>query len=360
MAVFAVGSTVVHLREHGQRVHQRLREAVEPLGLAMGKSGYGARATASGEVEGVRIDVSYLEPAPRAQRGDYKIEPRAVLRVELVLPGRMPAGQRVLSQGVGQELVKLLGGQDIELGDAALDPLLRVVSREPEATRALLTRDGVAQALRILAGNIDLSLDLDGNRLVVTQTAANWLAPAPTVTGCIRLGLGLREALDAPWRDLARRLELQVVAQGSEGGRTLSGRVGAVELKVVLGSARDDDEAPQTRITAGVWPALPGGVRMRGRARGAPRAGLSTGDPVLDSVLDVQATDADAARRLLARPEVTGPLLEVLHGLSGSYVHPRGVVIVAEGWLREELAPTVDRAVALAATLSQVGAEGDG
>lgn len=358
MALFAVGSTVIHLREHAARVQRRLREAVEPLGLTTHPSAYGARATASGEVGGIRAQVSYLEPAPRTYRGDYKIEPRAVLRVELVIPGRMPAGQRVLSQGVAQELVKLLGGQDIELGDPVLDPLLRIQSKQPAQTRALLTRGEVAQALRTLAGNIDLALDLDGDRLVVTQSAPNWLQPGPTVAHSLRLGQALEQAQQAPWREIALRLGLEVGPADPDGGRQLTGRVGLVDLKVVLGRSRDDPEVAQTRITAGISPSLPGGVRMRGRARGAPRSGLSTGDPVLDSVLDVQATDADAARRLLARPEVAGPLLEVLHGVPGSYVHPRGVVIVADGWLREELGPTVDRAVALARTLSMADSPG--
>lgn len=358
MALFAVGSTVVHLREHAQRVQRRLREAVEPLGLATRPAASGARAWAGGEVDGIGVEVSYLEPVPRTQHGDYKIERRAVLRVELRLPGRMPAGQRVLSQGVAQELVKLLGGQDLELGDSTLDPLLRVQSRQPEQTRALLTRGEVASALRTLAGNIDLSLDLDGSRLTVVQSAPHWLQPGPTVTHCLRLGQALGQAQQAPWRDLALRLGLQVGPPDPDGGRQLTGRVGRVDLKVVLGRSRDEPEVAQTRITAAITPALPGGVRMRGRTRGAPRAGLSTGDPVLDSVLDVQATDADAARRLLARPEVTGPLLEVLHGVPGSYVHPRGVVVVAEGWLYQELGPTVDRAVGLAETLSRTGDEG--
>lgn len=355
VAALAGSATIAAMRAHGRLVHLRLAEGVEPLGLTLVSRPLGPRAMARGEVHGIQVEARYFEPAPTSTRTEAKIDPHAVLRVELRLPGRMPAGQRVVSQGVAQELLLLVGAADLKLGDEFLDPLLRITSREPEATVELLRDPQVSQALRPCAGNIRVAMDLDGTRLVVRHSEPHWLSTGPTVGAALRLAIALTDAFEAPWELLAQRHGLTFTGRGTEGSRTLAGHVDGVDLKLTLGSDREDEAVAQTRVVASIAPALPGEVRFRGRARGAARSGIVTGDPVIDSVIDVQAVDPEAARALLAAPGVHDLLLEVLHGHPGSYVHPRGVVLVAPGWRREDLEAIVQRAAGLARTLGQAG-----
>jgi len=341
------------LRAHGARVRGRLEAAVSSHGLTVTAASFGLAARAQGQVDGLRVEILYSEPADRSGRKQL-IEPQGLARVEIGLPTRMPLGLRVLSMGLAQGMVVALGGQDIELGDEYLDPLVRVRGDEVEGCRSLLSTAAVRNALTPCAGNPRASLDLDGTRLSYRETGpVGLLDPGRTLELALRLGRSLVEAAEAPWTGLARSRGLQLAHSRDGEGRTLSGRVGEVDVKVVLGADPHDPDAPQTRVTASISPPLPGGLRLRGRARGVPRAGISTGDPVLDGVVDVVTSDPDLARAVLAQGELTGPVLELLHGHPGSTVHPRGVVLVAAGWRRDDLEALLDATVELATLLGE-------
>lgn len=72
----------------------------------------------------------------------------------------------ITHQGVLGDLANLLGFQDIELGDPDFDKRFRVVSREVEKTRALLTPDVQTQLKRL-----DDAAKGFGSRFEVTEHA---------------------------------------------------------------------------------------------------------------------------------------------------------------------------------------------
>ena len=217
------------LRMPGQGVRLRLSQAVAPLGMTVLSGRSGRHAQARGTIDGMQVEVDYVEPA-RGLRRDRLIEPDAVTRVEVLLPVVMPSGQRVLSKGLTQSLAVAVGGQDIPLGDDFLDSLLRIVGDEPGETRALLAAPDVSRALSPCAGNAQISLDLDGSHLLVRESATlQVIDPGHAARLALALGRALCAAAEAPWTELAkaRCLRLETRADGRQ--RTLSGRVGPAD-----------------------------------------------------------------------------------------------------------------------------------
>lgn len=339
---------------HAHMVLDQTRDSVADLGLQVRAGLPAGVALASGNLDGIGLSLRYHQPQALPDRMRV-LTARARLTLELDLPVRMPAGQRVVTMGVVEGLATALGGQDVVLGMGYLDDRLRVMSDAPEQTRILLTQPRVLELLDRCARNIDLELDLRGARLQVQVQREARIILRPIVELVLELGQALVDAAEEPWRRIAASCGLEIEGVASLERRVLVGVVGGVELRVNQGIDRDSDQ-PRTQVTATISPMLPGGLRVRARQRGVAAGGVGAGDPVLDSVVDVQATDVAAARWILQQDEVIAPLLEVLHAHPDSYVHPRAVILSMPGLVEADLPALVHKAVALARVLSAAAA----
>lgn len=340
---------------HARLVEQRMRQGLEPLGLSVRGRPFGHSAWAEGELLGVPLEVSYTEP-PMQVKNEVVVEPQARLRILAGVPGQLPEGLVLRSQDFAQEFLLTLGAREIQIGHEQLDGLLRIQGKDPREVTAVLRSPDVADALLRVAGNTRVDLSLKGQTLEVVQTNTGRIEPAAMVQAVSRLAAALGQAQDAPLRQAVLLRNLTVAAAGPDGGRTLSGRWEGVDLKVQLGFERGSEDRRQTRVLASIEPALPGGLRLRLAGEGG--GGLSTGNPILDQLVDVRATDPGAVRALLADEALIEPLMALLHGHPGSYVHPTGLVLVAPGWLTEGLVPAIDLAVEAAQALGRAGEGG--
>ncbi len=346
-------------RRHMQAVTEHWRPRLEALGIEVACRH--RRLEARALLDGIDVRIRYLQPL-KPPPNLRQFQGRCVLEIEQVLPVQMPRGQRVVSLGLLEGVVTAMGGQDVRLGHPYLDNRIRVVTEDIIATRTLLTWGRVPGVLDRCARNVDLTLDLEGARLVAVQRSEDSISVEAVVRMVLELGSALTEAAEAPWRGRAEALGLTVQGGVETGARQLAGVVDGVEVTVTV-AVDPDTEAPLTRVLARLEPPLPAGLRIKGRSPGAKAGGVGAGNPVLDSVIDVFATDVERARRLLSDDAVTGPLLEVLHAHPRSQVHPRGVVLVepdiADEGLGRLVRAVVDLATALTDAASRAATDAD-
>ncbi|MCB9779290.1 MAG: hypothetical protein H6742_12055 [Alphaproteobacteria bacterium] len=338
-------------RQH--EAQRRMAEAVDPLGLQVVREVIGSGVTATGVVDGFGFDARYVEPGSD-WRSDEHPDPVATLRVRLDLPFALPRGIVVKRMGVGSHVADLLGTiEDHPLVDPLLDQALHVKGEDPDAIAELLDHPTVVEVLSALLRQ-RIEPTIEERRITVREATPVAIYPKPAVDLALALAQALREARQAPVQSAAAELGLRCERVGADGSRTFLGTVQGVDVKVVLDQPRESDGALQCVIQAPIRPHLPAGMRLRPRVGGAPgrSGGIGTGNPVLDTVVELQASEPESARALLMRDELTGPLLEVLHAWPGAYVHPRAVVIVHPGSLRRQLADAVRAAAELAAVLS--------
>ena len=106
-------------------------------------------------------------------------------------------------------------------------------------------------------------------------------------------------------------------------------------------------ESAETIIRVRIGAPWPDGVLIQPRTPGAVSA-LSTGNPILDSLVTVTAPDSDAVRSVLCAPSTAEDLLAVLHPFPRSSVVGGHVQMHCPGRLNEDLVDRLGDALALA------------
>ncbi len=263
--------------------------------------------------------------------------------VELLIRVELPAALRELGLSVSHR-----GGStipDTPLADA-LGPRTVVRADEEQDALQVMTQRAVARALHALPVpperlqidngwlSIRLQLPRDPPRGVARQMA--------------RAVRTLEAALQRPLRELAGRHGWEVLPQ--DGGVRARGPLGDARIDLLVGLGPGLDRAGTlVRVSRDD---LPHSLRVRRRRDGDERRFPRLGDPILDRMVTYQGKELTLARQLLCHDDVRAPLLEVVHGMEGSWIGARGVALVAPGQCREDLVALVRQAAELAELLA--------
>ncbi len=273
-----------------------------------------------------------------------------VLRISLNAPG--PQGLKVSREGLGDQISKLLGGQDIEIGDPALDRQLRVKGADPQAVREVATLP-VLQATMAMNARLEGHCRVEDGQVILE---ASGVLLRPRLDRLLDDGLGLarqwRAAILEPWLAVTRRWQLSHRSEGSV--HTLEGEVGPLLLSVRVDPTLD--RGPKTRIRLSLPEPLPGGLGLRVKPPGGSEgSGIGLGDPVLDSLLAATAHDAERARRFVREADPSddlhGKLLAVLHAWPKSSLGEQAVHLNAETCAAGDLERQIEAAVELGQAL---------
>jgi hypothetical protein len=293
-----------------------------------------------GLVNGSRVHVDTFQRSTGKSSVTYT-------RWRIEVPSLLLGDLRVDRESVGTSLRKALGGQDVQVGDLALDRAFRFRGADPAAVGATCRDPAVRHAL-LLAGELGASFELRDGQIVFSRRGlAGEDVDRPLEAG-LQLAAALADAVEAPWLGLAAARGLPVFRQ--EGLLCLEG---SSEGRAVRVEARVAGGRLGTRIrvgAAGTWPA---GLRVE------KGSGAGTGDPVLDGALSLWAADREAAVAVLRAADalrgvdLRGGLLEVLHGHPGSSVDEKGVELVLEGQPGAGLGDAFELAWRLAVGLDQ-------
>lgn len=312
------------------------------LRLVGGRRGEPRRIT--GRLDDMEIDVRVEERGTGRSRRSFTI-------LRFRLPGPAPEGLELRREGLEESVKKLLGGQDIELGDPAIDPELRIQGADPEAVREVLHP-------RVLRDLINLNQRTSRG----TRFAENTLiieAPEtllrhrlePLLRDGQLIARAINDLFFGPWEGLARDLGLTLRVEG-----------GNLELEGCLGehaaSVRLQPRGPQgarVRVRVSIGRPLPGGLELRPVVGGARGIGLQ--DPILDGVVAATAERPEAARAFVrwaaAEVDLHGPLLAVLHGWPGSSVTGQAVQVLSDRTAPSRVRTQIEAATALARVLRE-------
>ncbi|MCB9758307.1 MAG: hypothetical protein H6739_00565 [Alphaproteobacteria bacterium] len=219
-------------------------------------------------------------------------------------------------------------------------------ARDRDRASALLEDPGVQELLRLLRDD-DVGVDADGVYARPAMTSAD--DPARLIARLCALADALGVLALGPWQRVGRDLGLEV----REVPPGLRGEVEGAQVEVTY---QDTSRAEESVLVVHLPRALPGGLRLYPKGRGAAdRADarpVHVANPVLDLYIDAFALEPERCDRLLEDPELTAPMLEVLHEHPGARVSGDRVVIRTKGLWVEGLAPAIRASVALARRLS--------
>lgn len=271
--------------------------------------------------------------------------------VRATCPLAVPQGLQVAREGGFDTFAKLLGGQDVELGDPVLDDKLRIKGMDAEVVRELLTQDSVRLHLDALlqAGRFSR---IDGGQIILEEQGRDDVRLDEHITQAHTLARGLAQAVQAPWTRLCERWGLSLHTSGGE--QTLVGEVDGLRLEA-SGRPRAANAAAVATVRIEL-PAAFAGLTVRLAERADAGAGIRLGDPVLDGLIEVQAEDEATARTLLTGPaalaaDLHGKLLAVVHGRPGSRIGEGTLTLVGPYATAECVGALVEDGLALARAL---------
>ena len=227
---------------------------------------------------------------------------------------------------------KLFEGVDIQVGEPLFDRTWRIQGKAFE-TRMALTRPAQEQ----VASAAPQRLEVRGSTMTVKWEDRETPSPrelSRRVLACLELRASLR---DGGWTSLSEGVGLRLVRRG-----LLDGVVRGIPVEVRYGSEG-------TRIRAAV--PSPFTATRKDARQGVIARPWPTNNPVLDQLLLVGG-DASLAASVLAREELVGALLAVVHGWPGSRLDRDGVLLSAPDPLVDEaLSSALEQVVALARVL---------
>lgn len=259
----------------------------------------------------------------------------------VVVRGGLPQGMSLDQRALWSSL----GGLPVP-GELALDRRLRgtvVVSADDAvATRDVLADPAVIETFLALWRD-GIRTELKDDRVILVRRHVHAKGRRLALAGAVRLARALEQAVRGPWTRLAADRGLAVAPDGD----LLSGRVDGIALTVRFVAA----DPGRTDVVATFHPALPLGSVLGPAGSGSVRLG----DPVLDGMIGVATPEPEALAERIARDEVRGLVLEVVHGHPGSEVAGDTVRLAVPGRLRAELGAKVDLALALAGALARSG-----
>ena len=297
-------------RRHTQETHWQLLAHSE-AGLTFTPGGLFSSAVLHGELDGVSVHVDILT-RQEGETGSYYTQVWG--RVPVVLP----AGLRITPEGLGTTLVKMVGGQDIQVGDVVLDDRARIQGDSPEDIRGLFADPALRRVFLDLFGSSRYNRLEDG-KVILEKPGRHGEEVRGMLRTVVAISRALADARLRPWQALTVQhpglsialRDTRLLLEGQAEGVAVHGRadlrLGRTELRV--------------EVPASLPPGL---VVSSGRLEGA----LKLGDPVLDSAVSVRGASSEAVRALLRDDALRGDLLSVLHAWPGSRIENNSVVML--------------------------------
>lgn len=166
----------------------------------------------------------------------------------------------------------------------------------------------------------------------------------------LRLSEELTRTPARSWEECASELGLKLEWNGQRWeSLTLVGELRGVPVKVTVAPYG----RPRPLVRADIPAPLPRNFRILSKesATREPLGRVRLRDPILAGFIKVYAIDMEAARVIVERGGLHGPLLAVLHGRPGSSVEQGAVYVYGDDLLASGLRAVVEEAVALAEAL---------
>ena len=285
----------------------------------------------SGVVDGYPVEVTVQARSHGRNKVPYTV-------VKTYTGRLMPEGMQVTQENLSTSLSKLVGGQDVVIGDDILDMKLRFRGSQPDQIRALFADEAVRDEAFLLLAQSSFSR-VHGQQVILEAPGRSGAPVEEMIAGVVKLARALDDARLRPWQDLAARHGLTLHDEGEV--LRLSGALHGqpIALHINLQHSTAHISAPIT--------GLPEGLLVT-----ADRTGdtLRLGDPILDGMVSVAGEDAEAIRALLRDDDLRGALLAVVHG-AGGVVRADGVSLEAVGAIGEDVEARMVEVSALAARL---------
>ncbi|RME28774.1 MAG: hypothetical protein D6798_01600 [Deltaproteobacteria bacterium] len=358
VVVFAMKVRQAHARKWEQFANRHGLQFVPPTALG--------RPEIRGDYDGVPIRLETVSRNAGNNKVTYTVANAAI-------QAPLPAGFSISREGLGSALSKLLGGQDIQVGDEKLDRRFRFKGCCTDEVRRAMTDVRVQKALHEMLGMASSSRVQAGVVIVERRGTRHGPELEQMLEVATRLSRALATAFREPWVLLAQDRGLDLDETGA--ATVLKGRVDGIGSEGVPVSirVRRGPEHVGTHLRVGLPRPLPGKLTLFLKEEGKEGGGIGLGDLVLDTAVQAAAIDPDAGRRLVAAADpaddIHGLLLGLLHGHPGSRVTATEIVLIdsrvdpvlAGEWLDEclALAAALGRA-AERAELSQAVARGRG
>ena len=310
---FAVVMLVVVLFFNAQAAKQRaevLEAAAEQYGLKHATGSPTSRV--SGTVDGIPLVIEAVE---RGSGDSQQIRCRVEAEPTCVLPQDLYVG----SEGLLASFAKVVGMQDVEVGDPEFDRAAILRGARPDHLQQVFESPRLRLASRFLVSNSNAG-SVESGKVAMETSVFQAHSIAPLVDQVLETARALDDAILGPWQVFAEDASLELdtsarVVRAS--GVTPEGY--PIEVRGAL-------ETGQTTITVELPTPLPNGlVAMAGEHPGA----VALGDPILDGRVSVKGANADAVRQLCRDAAVREELLAALSVAPDSRVEDGVVRIVA-------------------------------
>lgn len=169
---FVVFTTVAFLfmwlmDSHDEKKKARWQKVGAEFGLELEVGGgeFSDFTRIHGEWNGISIQVESLP-------SNHEAVKRYFMRASIGIPARLPAGFHLEPEGFAQRFGKVLGGQDIQVGDAQLDSAFVIKGHNRDGIVELLRQPQVRSAL-LKARRYCRSLRIHGNEILLNQKDGN-------------------------------------------------------------------------------------------------------------------------------------------------------------------------------------------
>ena len=340
IAIAVVILSVTYFFTEQQRQHLRAvwRRVASERGLRFTEGSLFVPTSMVGDIDDMHIHVDIHSRKQGKSSVPYT-------RVQVVPPQQVPDGLRLTPEGLGSALVKAVGGQDIQVGEAALDSRTRIQGDNPADVQALFADARLQSELLGLFSTSRFN-HFGGGAVVLEKRGRVTDDIGRLMEQALSIARQLSEARMRPWNDLVRRHPDLALSTPDRAHIALAGQT--ADGLHVQAAARLD--AGRTRLTVAVPADLPPGLVI---AAGDRPGGVRLGDPVLDGMVSVSGAPAEVLRPLLLDDELRGELLAVVHAFPGSRVSGNSVVLNLPVASTLELADRLEDACRLARALAR-------
>lgn len=213
----------------------------------------------------------------------------------------------------------------------------------PRRLLSALLADPPAEAIPTGRESFVVAAYLDGGMLTVGVHGASQEQVLGWLTDLYAVLRALERAVEQPFRQTVERTGLSLVLEAT-GWPRLEGTVEGVNVSAYV------DDALDTRIEATFDNGdLPDDLVVMHKDRLV--ANMDLDDPVLSMLVAARCSRPEALNAQLTRPGVAEAMCAVVHAFPGSRVMGDRVELRAPRILADELAPTVEAVIALAAGL---------
>ena len=264
-------------------------------------------------------------------------------RVQVRPPMPMPKGLMVKPEGPLQALGKLVGAQDIQVGDPKMDARLVIRGRNETDVAAFLKQADLSNTSKLIQSSFD---ELSEGGVALYRRGRLGTDPAELhrlIDQAVALSQSANEARVACWRSLGERDGLELTWDGLTARAT-----GVFEGYAV--TLAGDPKRGQTMIVAELKERYPPGFRVE-------KGTCDLGDPILDRMVSVDGADVEDLRRLMDDDDLREDLLTVVHGFEGSWVDHDKVTMRMWAFTDGDLEERVRDAVRLARSLDRRAVE---